>query len=399
MNNIFKSALLLMAGALMFTSCSDDRDSNPTLQQPSTFVLNTPAYASQAIDLANSETVNLTWSQPDYGGFPVACEYTIEVSPTNEWTTSYAEEVADEDGETQCDYYAFENVFSTCEAKLGAADLAKALVVICNYASEREIPEQQEVYARVKANTPGAQEVVSNVVKFLVSPYYIELKPADPVLWYMVGNCIGSADWNVNDIGTGIIPLLPMPDADVDANGNTVLVYAGYFPAGGQFKFVRDPGSWDTQMNFTNIDENTAGVTDEDGDNHNIGIPEDGYYKITMNTVNSTFSMEKLDGTYAEHSVIAIPGEHNGWSTADDAMTAMGKRDNTENHEWMSEIISFDGGKFKFAADNSWDVNWGGTDFPLGIGTQGGPDIVSKPGSYKVYFNDILGLYYFLAIE
>lgn len=385
----------------MFTSCSDDRDSNPTLQQPSTFVLNTPAYASQAIDLANSETVNLTWSQPDYGGFPVACEYTVEVSPTNEWTTSYAEEVADEDGETQCDYYAFENVFSTCEAKLGAADLAKALVVICNYASEREIPEQQEVYARVKANTPGAQEVVSNVVKFLVSPYYIELKPADPVLWYMVGNCIGSADWNVNDIGTGIIPLLPMPDADVDANGNTVLVYAGYFPAGGQFKFVRDPGSWNTQMNFTNISGNEANVTDEDGDNHNIGIPEDGFYYIEMNTVSSQVTIKKWTGATTEYSTITMPGEYNGWDgVAGNPMTAMGKRENTQTHDWYADLTLDTDTPIKFNNGTSdWSMNWGGTAFPLGYGTNGGPNIPAKAGVYRVYFNDCLGLYYFKAIE
>ena len=126
MNKIFKSALLLMAVAFMFTACSDDRDSNPVLQQPDSFVLNTPAYAAQAIDLINSETVNLTWSQPDYGGFPVAAEYTVEVSATNEWNTPYTAEVADETGETQCDYYAFENIFSSCEAKVSAADLAKA---------------------------------------------------------------------------------------------------------------------------------------------------------------------------------------------------------------------------------------------------------------------------------
>ena len=294
----------------MFTACSDDRDSNPVLQQPDSFVLNTPAYANQAIDLANSETVNLTWSQPNYGGFPVAAEYTVEVSATNEWNTPYTAEVADETGETQCDYYAFENIFSSCEAKVSAADLAKALVVICNYADESEIPEEQEVYARVKANTPGAREVVSNVVKFLVSPYYIELKPADPVLWYMVGNCIGSNDWDNGDgsIGTGLIPLLPMPDADVDGNGNTVLVYAGYFPAGGQFKFIKTPGDWGEQMNYTNLDGDSP-VTDEDGDNHNIGIPEDGYYKIEMNTATKKFTMVKLDATYTEHATITMPDE------------------------------------------------------------------------------------------
>lgn len=400
MNKIFKSALLLMGAALMFTSCSDDRDSNPVLQQPESFVLNTPAYAEQAIDLANSESVNLTWSQPDYGGFPVAAEYTVEVSATNEWNTPYTAEVADETGETQCDYYAFENVFSSCEAKISAADMAKALVVICNYV-DGEIPAQQEVYARVKANTPGAREVVSNVVKLLVSPYYIELKPADPVLWYMVGNCIGSNDWdNGGDgsIGTGLVPLLPMPDADVDANGNTVLVYAGYFPAGGQFKFVKIPGKWDDQMNFTNIDSNDAGVTDEDGDNHNIGIPEDGFYYIEMNTVTNKVTIMKWTGANTEYETITMPGDYQGWDAGSTPMTAMGKRGNTQTHDWYLDATYDANAELKFA-NGSWDVNWGATAFPFGYGTNGGPNIPVKAGAYRVYFNDCLGLYYFKATE
>ncbi len=402
MNKIFKSALLLMAGVLMFTSCSDDRDSNPVLQQPESFVLNTPAYAGQAIDLANSNTVNLTWSQPDYGGFPVAVEYTVEVSPTNEWTTSYAQEAADDTGVTQCDYYAFENVFSTCNAEISASELAKALVVICNYADESEIPAEQEVYARVKANTPGATEVTSNVVKILVKPYYIELKPADPVLWYMVGNCIGSNDWDngSGSVGTGLVPLLPMPDADVDANGNTVLVYAGFFPAGGQFKFVRDPGSWDTQMNYTNL-EGDSPVTDEDGDNHNIGVPEDGFYQIEMNTVTQKFTMVKLDNIYNEYATITMPGEYNGWDgVAGNPMTAMGKRDNTQTHDWYADLTLDSDTPIKFNNGTSdWSMNWGGTAFPLGYGTNGGPNIPAKAGVYRVYFNDCLGLYYFMTTE
>ena len=34
---------LLLAGLAMFTACTDDRDSNPTVQPPSTFELNMPA--------------------------------------------------------------------------------------------------------------------------------------------------------------------------------------------------------------------------------------------------------------------------------------------------------------------------------------------------------------------
>ena len=220
------------------------------------------------------------------------------------------------------------------------------------------------------------------------------------VLWYMVGNCIGSNDWDngSGSIGTGLIPLLPKPGAGVDADGNTVLVYAGYFPAGGQFKFVRDPGNWDTQMNFTNIDSNEAGVTDEDGDNHNIGIPEDGFYYIEMNTVTNKVTIMRWTGANTEYETITMPGDYQGWDPGANAMNAMGKRDNTETHDWYLDATYDANAELKFA-NGSWDANWGASDFPLGYGTQGGPNIPVRAGTYRIYFNDCLGLYYFIGPE
>ncbi len=392
--------MLLVAATMMLASCSDDRDSNPTLKTPSSFVLNTPAYASQAIDLQNSETVNLTWSQPDYGGFPVATSYTVEFSGTNDWTTSNVEASADESGETVPTFFIVENSFTTCEAAIEAATINKALITMMGY-TPNNVPATQKLYARVKANATGASEVVSNTVELLVAPYYVELKPADPVLWYMVGNCIGSSDWTNSDaksIGTGLVPLLPQPDADVDADGNTTLVYAGYFPEGGQFKFIKIPGKWDYQMNFTNISSNTAGATDEDGDNHNIGIPEAGFYYIEMNTATNTVSISKWEGNTTVYEAIYMPGAYNGWNPAENPMTPMGKRDNTQTHDWYLDATYDAATTLKFAANGNWDVNWGGT-FPLAIGTQGGADIPVKEGTYRIYFNDCLGLYYFIANE
>ena len=400
MKNIFKYSMLLVAATMMLASCSDDRDSNPTLKTPDSFVLNTPAYASQAIDLYNSETVNLTWSQPDYGGFPVAASYTVELSGTNDWTISNVEANADESGEMVPTYYIVENSYPTCEASIDAKDINKALIVMMGY-TENNVPATQKLYARVKANAVGANEVVSNVVELLVSPFYIELKPADPVLWYMVGICIGSNDWDngSGSVGTGLIPLLPEPGAEFDKDGNGMLIYAGYFPAGGQFKFIKNPGSWDDQMNFTNIDSNEAGVTDEDGDNHNIGIPEDGYYYIEMNTATGKVSMSKYTKTVPSiFETITMPGDYQGWDAGSTPMTAMGKRDNTETHDWYLDATYDSNAELKFA-NGSWEVNWGATDFPLGFGLQGGDNIPVKAGVYRVYFNDILGLYYFQATE
>ena len=63
----------------MFAACSDDRDDNPTITTPTEFVLNTPAIASNNIDLAHSSTLQLTCSQPNYG-FPAATKYNVQVS-------------------------------------------------------------------------------------------------------------------------------------------------------------------------------------------------------------------------------------------------------------------------------------------------------------------------------
>ena len=61
-------ASLLAGVALMgFTSCEDDRDSNPTLTVPDSFVLNIPALAGNGYDLANCEWSELSCKQPKFG--------------------------------------------------------------------------------------------------------------------------------------------------------------------------------------------------------------------------------------------------------------------------------------------------------------------------------------------
>jgi hypothetical protein len=61
-----------------------------------------------------------------------------------------------------------------------------------------------------------------------------------------------------------------------------------------------------------------------------------------------------------------------------------------------SKIITLTDGVTKFRADDGWDVNWGASDFPGGIGAAGGPDIPTKGGTYFVTFNTGTGEYYFL---
>lgn len=407
MKNIFKSSLLLIGALAMFTACSDDNGSNPTLVEPNSFVLNTPAYADAGIDLKGSETVNFSWSQPDYG-YPAAVNYSMQVSLDGNFTVSTEEADADESGATVADYANVEIQDEDRDLKgsANAEDFATALEKIAKW-TEDNVPETQEVYCRMVATTTGANPVYSNVVKINVVPCYVELKDAAPIIWYMVGGCIGSGSWSNDKVGGGLVPLLPNPEVDIDKKtGTGELIYVGWFPKGGQFKFVRDPGSWDAQLNYTNVDNADDGVvTDEDGDNHNLGIPEDGLYKIVVNTATNKVTVTKYDGTEKVHSTITMPGTYNGWDVgAGNPLTALNGLDNNKehNHDWFGTVTfdndaNVDGDQGVKFANGSWDVNWGGDTFPLGVGSQGGKNIRYKAGTYTVFFNDILGIYYFIA--
>ena len=78
MKKYFIAASLLLGG-LLFTACESDRDDNPILQEPTTFVLNTPAFVNGVYDLEHSATLELTCSQPDYG-YTAPVSYAVDVA-------------------------------------------------------------------------------------------------------------------------------------------------------------------------------------------------------------------------------------------------------------------------------------------------------------------------------
>ena len=398
MKKILFSSLMLLSMALVFTACEDDRDSNPTLVQPTSFTLNNPVNA--LVDLAESTGIPFAWSQPDYGGWPAAVEYQLEVSPTNSWNVSTDEAAADESGATIADFAILPSVFASCTGEMSATELAKALVSICKW-TESDVPEKQTVYVRCKATTAGTKTIYSNVVSLEVNPYYIELADAPIEIWYLVGSGIGSSDWNnaADAVGSGgLIPMYPIMGNEYDSRtGQGEIQYAGYFNAGQQFKLILVPGDWGAQLNFTNVKNPAGFLSDEDGDNHNIGIVEAGYYIIRLNTATSELIIEKYEGTPGVYNQIAMPGEYQGWDTSLNLMNGMSTA--VENHDWYLKKVTYDDTKLKFAADGSWDVNWGSNTFPYGVGTQGGPDISVAAGTYDVFFNDILGTYNFVLVE
>lgn len=397
---------MLIGAATIFTaaSCDSDRDMNPTLGEPTTFKLNTPAYANSNVDLATSDSLRFTWSQPDYG-FPVAAEYQVQVSVDNQWKTSVDDSIADTSGNTPAQYASVGTPTGVVTGLVGAADLAKALEQLKHWA-EGEVPADQNVYARVMAAYAG-DTIYSNTVSFKVLPYYVELRDADPIIYYLVGGCIADGNWTNSQaaIGTSLIPLLPAPGAKFDkATGAGEIEWYGHMPENADFKIVFTPGDWDNGIcGKDGADMQTSLRIGGGDDPGNIHIANEGYYHITVNT-NTDYSkvtckIEKMATAPAVNAQMLIAGDFNSWGTTTN-MTAINTNDVNKafNHDWTYSLDASNGDTTaKFLADPGWATNWGATDFPFGTGTGNGPNIPVKAGNYKIFFNDISGTYYFFA--
>jgi hypothetical protein len=386
--NIIAGALMLMGAVMGFSSCDSDLDNNPTLKTPTTFKLNKPAYASATIDLANSDSLAFTWSQPDYG-FPLQSEYQLEVSLTNSWTTSYDQ--AQEDNSLTADYALLGDVTPYCHAEVSAASMAKALQQVGKWA-EDAVPSTQTAYIRCYSLVNG-DTIYSNPIEMTLVPYYVELKNADPNYWYLIGDCIGDGKWTTDGLGTSIMPLYPITGQTYDSKtGDGTLSWTGYLTTDG-FKLIHVIGSWNEQAGSS---DGGTDIVWDDGGSSNICVSENGIYTVTLNTTTRELTIEKYDGTPAVYPTMYITGEFDSWG-ASTAMTAFSTYSGAENHDWVFDLtIDADGG-VKFTSDNAWTVNWGSTEWSYGTGIAGGSNIPAVAGSYKVFFNDITGQYNFIA--
>ena len=394
MKTIFKSTILMaVVGLSLFTSCKDDNDSNPTLIQPTSFVVNNPAIGSANLDLEKSTTVNLTWSQPVFTNFgaPVVPTYTVQLSPSGSFNKQFDASLEDNTG---ADFVSLAETYSAGSADINTATINRALNELMGW-SEADVPAVLPLSVRVKAAVQDASfneygVIYSNIIALNTVPSYVELKPAEPIIWYMVGNCIGSASWSndASGVGKGLVPMFLVANESYDIKtGAGLTTFTGYFPAGGQFKFVKVPGSWDEQLNYTNVKSGSV-ATDEDGDNHNLGIPEDGYYTIQIDSKDNSITVVKYEGDVKVYDKLCIAGSFNEWSDSD--MTPVFTLDGAENHIWSYEVNG--GDKLKVKVPGSWDTNWG---YKTGLAGSGDGDgnLVVPDGKYLLLFNDITGDY------
>lgn len=142
-------------------------------------------------------------------------------------------------------------------------------------------------------------------------------------------------------------------------------------------------------------DNNWGGTTFPSG--YGIGggadiiVPVSGTYFIYFNDASGEYFFAPATSAmiFNDIGVIgdATPG---GWDNDTNLI-----RNPSNPYKWSGKVI-INNGEAKFRADNAWDVNWGASVFPQGVGANGGANIPVQAGEYFITFNTATGEYYFL---
>lgn len=144
--------------------------------------------------------------------------------------------------------------------------------------------------------------------------------------------------------------------------------YEGYAHLTDEFKFTSAP-NWDG-TNYGNAGED--GKLSTDGGAGNLTVPTDGLYYCTVNVNDLTYTLTLIE------SYGAI-GSFSNWNS-DSVMT------HSEDFlVWTGEVTFAEGDEWKFRANNSWDINLGGSENNLVFG--GGNLSAPGAGTYTVTLN------------
>ena len=403
MKKIFSYAMLSMAFGLAVVSCDTDLESNPTLVAPvgGVFTVNTHTYGNAQIDLATSKGIELSWSQPQFTvpNAPVVVNYEIQLSNKGTFYKAFDASLDDNSG---ADYIALDETYTDCRVVVPASEIDKALEQLNGWSDPSELVflHGGEFYMQVRAFVQNASfevlsECNSNSLAFNFLPYYIELKAADPDMWYLIGGDIADGKWG-SDVAVSVLPLQPVDGFEYDAKtGAGEVTWTGYL-AGNGFKLKHTTDSWDEQWGQGDA---FGSFVKNDGGSGNISVPAPGIYTVTLNTASDKLTVVEAAAAPV-FSGMCISGDFNEWG--DTEMSPVHTYEGAECHDWYA-TVTLDGSQgIKFKEPGSWDYNTGGpvnelSDGIYGYGSNNGDNIFPAAGTYLVIYNDITRYYRFIA--
>ena len=333
---------------LLFTSCDEDRDSNPTLDLSHLaegFVLNTPALAeNNTYDPYYAKNLVLTCSQPNYGGVPYPVKYYAQVSINpafvSDPTVAHKELATYAENPSSLDFDAYE--------------VNKAIVSLFRAANpDANLPDEMPIYIRLRAVIGGTLnqtlgETYSNVITLpSVKATIPDARFTDNL--FLIGSSIQTPweSWK------------PIPQVQgLDGEYYGII----YVPAGGEF-------NWGSEINdklgINQIKEinDVAGAGITAGDDQNLKVANAGWYtlhfkgKISKDKKNINWTL-----TVYKTQVCLIGGciGQSAWGFADE--NALTPPDN-QNGEWISP--AFTASSELRVSVKVGDIEWWRTEFTI----------------------------------
>ena len=387
MKKIFKFMLLpALVLPLLFTSCDEDRDSNPKLDLSHVadgFVLNTPALAeNNTYDLKSAKSLKLTCSQPNYGGIPYVVRYYVQVSIDPKFVS-----------DPTATHTELATSYKTAEMEVNASEVNDAVVALFQAANpDTSVPDEMPIYIRLRAviditADSNLGETYSNVITLpsVKAAYEApDAKFTDNL--YLIGSSIQTPwqSWKA------------IPQVQGVAGNYYGIVY---LPAGGEFK-------WGTENNDCRGINRLKAINDEAGaeisagEEQNIKVANAGWYTLHFKG-KITEDKKNIDWTLTVYKtqvyLIGACIGQSDWGFADD--TALTPPDDPSG-DWVSpaftastelrvsvKVGSLDWYSTEFTVHNG-EVFWRKYDMPNNWAETMGADysVTTAPGK-KLYVN------------
>lgn len=349
MKNLYKFMLLpAMVLPLIFTSCDEDRDDNPTVDFShvgENFVLNTPANAeNNTYDLASATSLQLTCTQPNYGiGVPYFVRYYVQASIDPAFAT-----------DTTVAHKELTTAYPSAKMDVNASELNDAVVQLYQAANpdESKVPVMP-VYLRLRAVIVGgttdvenSSNTYSNVITLPnVKATYVAPDVTYPAQLYVNGPSIqNGSTWK---------PVAPV----YGLAGNYFTMV--YVPDGGKIIWGTESGDKRgfNRLRSVTVKNADTQVTDAGDDDHSLTFSKGGWYTLLF---TSEISADKksifFDLTVFPAHAYTIGNATGDWTDANPALEMTAPA--TADGQWVSQAFTAAGELRAYIKVPGFDYWW-----------------------------------------